>query len=179
MRFLLLGFVFITIIMVVSFYIYKTTSIREHYLESTSFEEIIKPIAISLYQKSLLVTNPLVDTTNKIIDVFNEVPQKIWENGVASSASIRSKLKQYAEGMTSYNRTPDDNESLKMVTINRRHKVFIDDMKERNKRQYELLTNVSEAFYSTKFEEQDDMLYENLTKLVQVFPQIETQLTKK
>jgi ferritin-like metal-binding protein YciE len=156
---------------------------REHYSESqgeaNSLEEVIKPYVDSLYQKTVLITHPIVDATNKIIDVFNEVPKKIWTNGVSSSISIRSKLKQYAEGMTSYNRTPDDSENLKMVTINRRHKVFIDDLREKNTRLYEYFVNISKDFYKTKFEEQDGELIRHLMDLTKVYPQLDSLITKK
>lgn len=157
---------------------------EEHYSETqtkspNSLKEVIKPFVDTLYKKSVLITNPIVDATNKIIDVFNEVPQKIWTNGVSSSISIRSKLKQYAEGMTSYNRTPDDSENLKMVTINKRHKVFIDDMREKNNRLYEYFVNISKSFYITKFEEQDAELIKHLKNLTKAYPQLDTLITEK
>ena len=136
-----------------------------------NLEDIVK-------SKIHIVVNPLVNGINKLIDGVNEIPDKLYTNTMMASKNIGSKVKKYAETMTSYNRSPDDAENLKFVTINKRNKVFIDNMRSKNKALYNTYVKAAKQFYGIKFDNQEDELIKFLTTISKYNTQVNILLQK-
>lgn len=178
---LLLMFVIILFVIITFVYIHSK-NISETFLEKSIPQQGASPIEeliTTLSERVKILTVPVINATNSIIENVNDVSTKLWQNSIKSSTQIRSKLKQYAEGMTSYNRSPDDSESLKMVTINKRHKVFIDNMRRSNFAQFDAYSKVAQDFYGSSFEDQDIMLVTALAKLSKYHPDTTSLIEKK
>jgi len=126
-----------------------------------------------------IVVSPVIQTVNIIIDSINEIPAKLYKNSMTFSKKIGDHVKKYAETMTTYNRTEDDPENLKSVAINKRHKLYIDNLRKENSPVYQLLVNEANIFYSLKFEDQDAALIGSVTKLAKYNKEIVPPLQKK
>lgn len=129
-------------------------------------------------EKLKIVTTPLITTFNLVVSTLNQVPHKIYDNSMKMSKTIGTKIKQYAESMAPYNRTADDEENLKMIVINKRHKVFIDDLT-KNKDMFRLYADFASKFYKIPLEEQDTELLKFLTLLARFNPSIEPLVSSK
>jgi hypothetical protein len=107
--------------------------------------------ASSMYmpQPDLLVRS----TVNSLITSINSLTKNIYDSTIDMSNGIKTKLFQYAETMRTYNKSKDDEEGLKSVMINKRHKMFIDNL--RSSQQYGSWASTADTFYGLPFEEQE------------------------
>lgn len=137
-----------------------------------SLEDTIK-------DKVEIVVSPVIQTVNIVIDSINEMPAKLYKNSMTFSKKIGDHVKKYAETMTAYNRTEDDPENLKSVAINKRHKLYIDNLRKENSPIYQLLVNEANIFYSLNFEDQDAALIGSVTKLAKYNKAVVPPLQKK
>lgn len=139
-------------------------------------KEDVEPI---IEQKVNLVLTPIIISVNSIIDTMNEVPVNLYDKCVTMSQKISSKIKEYAETMRSYNRSKDDEESLKTVVVNQRHKLYIDNVRKNNTGLYTVLGKVSNEFYQVPFDKQDVKLMEILTVIGNYEPNVEALIKEK
>lgn len=112
--------------------------------------------------------SPLVSTVNGIVDFINQTPIQVYTNTITMSKKIGSKVKEYAETMTTYNRTPDPGDpdmdhqngdpTLQDVMINARHQSYIDHLHASDRTFFSLLSSSSATFYKMPFDQQDDAL---------------------
>lgn len=115
-----------------------------------------------IQDKVNLVLTPIITNVNAIIDTMNDIPTKLYSKCVVMSHKIGSKIKEYAETMRSYHRSPDDEESLKTVAVNRRHKLYIDTIRNTKKDVYSVLDTSAKEFYLISFDDQEDKIMEIL-----------------
>lgn len=109
---------------------------------------------VTIPRLSLMLT-PVISGMNTVIDAVNELPKTLYARSVGASKKIKLKLQEYAETMTGYNRSADDSEGLKNLTINKKHKLFIDSLPSTT---YVYITKVADTFYGAPFENQEALV---------------------
>ena len=109
---------------------------------------------VTVPRLNLMIT-PLIVGMNAVIDAVNEIPNKLYSNSVGASKKIKTKIKEYAETMTGYNRTADDTDGLKNVTINKKHKIYIDSLPATS---FAYLTTVADKFYIAPFDNHEPLI---------------------
>ena len=121
--------------------------------------------------------SPIIMTVNSMVDFFNLLPNQLYTSTINMSKSISSKIKEYAETMKTYNRTPDpgdpdidpanDDVDLKSVMVNDRHGAYLDNLYTSNNPFFNLLASAAADFYKVPFDQQDDAIIATLTKISQ------------
>lgn len=109
-----------------------------------------------------LVIKPIVLTMNSIVDAINTVPPVLYAKSSKMSKAISMKIREYAEHMKSFNRSPDDCTNLQTVTVNSRHKLYIDAMSPAKRA---ALAKLASEFYGVPFGEQEEEIKKILLTL--------------
>jgi hypothetical protein len=135
--------------------------------------------AAAANDKLSLIITPIVATVNNIVDSFNGLTSKVYDNSIAMSQKIGGKVKEYAETMKTFNRSADDCEGLRNVVINEVHKKYIDDLVKNHDPLYGKLASQADKFYKVPFEEQNIELIKIITDLSKSNNRITPLLEKK
>jgi hypothetical protein len=129
-----------------------------------------------------LISKPITHTVNNIVDTLNTIPTVLYDKTVNMSKKIKGKIKEYGETMKSYNRTPDDCEGLRNLTINKRHKLFMDNIRSTEDNYYQLLVNHADNFYNTDYQDQDVVMLKSLIEVSKykkdIIPFIKEKMTE-
>jgi hypothetical protein len=118
-------------------------------------------------EKMNLIVVPIVATVNTMVDSVNNTTQNMYNNCIQMSKKIGGKIKEYAETMKPFNRSADDCEGLRSVSINERHKLYIDDIRKNNTQLYNLLSRTSDILYAAPYDQQEEELQKFVVLLSQ------------
>ena len=119
--------------------------------------------ASSSAQDPYLFLAPVISAVNGIVDFVNALPSQFYDKTVGMSMGIGNKIKEYGETMKNFNRTPDTDDALQYVSINTRHKTYIDRLVLTDPARFSNLKDACADFYGLDFDAQDDAIASILT----------------
>lgn len=130
-------------------------------------------------EKINVAATTIVNGVNGVVDYINGVPQKVYNRCSDMSKQIGTKIKEYGETMKPYGRTDDDEEGLKVVMMNRRHKLFLDTLYKNDKKTYTVLVKYGDEMYQTDFSKQEEVVKRLLIDLAKTNKQLYNAIAAK